>query len=1250
MQLAAAQRELERVRAAVADRAASDPAIEFQRARLAQINEDLRLTRAAKVGAPVPPQGQLKELESVEAKQAFLKEQEERALATLSRDAKAKSDRSIEAQRQQVKTLESEVAGLRQVQATATATQQRAEAQFADARGRVQGLRATELQATESALGKDSEERRKREEQFRREVAAATADPDSYAVGQPESVDPVLQCSLSVIGEGLIQIRGPVKGLNVIRTMINQIDAPVGQVRVGVHTVQVNGERVERMDKVVNNIQRYLDHSRFLTTQSAQMLRKAVTTVASRKAVEAEQTLAPGCTQADRDQKYLHCFFGKDFIDELRQLDSEFLKTGNKILSLHSMDSTSLSSALFLMALAKNDIRKEILGEFQSQLRCKLSAAEMEFFNAGLACPTRCEAHHDRSFCVLARNAKFASFFGFFDSEVVGNDTLTPVQREFVRLAQIFKSRMVTEMELKQRVMERALLEDRVGNFRKEQLDAKVREDEAQAKRLDYQVKLQGAVASATTALSELESAVDDIEKRVGRFEGLMSILDGTSLTESTDSRPLPLKASVTDPIDFSDKKYGWIRSAFTDTKTFLDLFYYIGDENFKTYQRASTTLVKLAKEEKADSTQLNDLKTDMRKLFALIRGESENARETIGTIVRELRKDKPDVQGVLNRYDAFRRDIAGKLRNNRAGNQLRSNFADTAGPAFADLQQAFVSAQASARAAQLLRRPLDEKKLLDMLVDDMEDKYIELLDGTRAHTANVDNYLKALSTALDDDFMTQFYQPAFRKIRTLGAGWDVQLGQIESTTVLTNNRAFGKVSPTASMEFDLPRRDILIKEAFKGAKAAVQDYGALLNDPVFLSLVKLYGGNPVGAQFGGGGGGLLPSVKNVLPGLPGSNRKEFGTNLEALIPDPAIYKIETGTGYEVRPVISPDGQAVVFGFDYMYTTDIREPVRADEKHLGRVKRHFVHTDVQLTNFEMREVSKYWVSLKVARTGQGVALLQDIPGVGALFRPAPSAGSSLQQNLIYSQAAIFPTLFDFMGLRYAPAVADLTPETLINDEFVVRGRRDYLRIFIFDYGASRVDDALRIMYGERRADLYRSQHTIPAEHPNGYRGPGLRQRDADLQEGYDLHQSYPPSQFVPGMHLPQSTERGRDGGGPFDPNGLPPGAVPIPPDALIPGHKQYPTRPGSPQVFRDYAAESYGTTVTREPPRGLMPVPTSELLKAPGPTGPTTVVPPPAPLPARRPEVPTAPASVPDPFPARRAGPVVLPPYQYSNR
>src|SRR5207253_11190775 len=132
----------------------------------------------------------------------------------------------------------------------------------------------------------------------------------------------------------------------------------------------------------------------------------------------------------------------------------------------------------------------------------------------------------------------------------------------------------------------------------------------------------------------------------------------------------------------------------------------------------------------------------------------------------------------------------------------------------------------------------------------------------------NIDNYIKQVATALDDDLNVQFYNPAFSEVRKASRYWDVTLGKIETTSILTNNREFGKVTPEATMEFDLPKRDILITEAMKGAKAMVQEYGALVQDPTFLSLVKLGSGQPPSSPVQGAAGGMS-SVRSVLPGLP---------------------------------------------------------------------------------------------------------------------------------------------------------------------------------------------------------------------------------------------------------------------------------------------------------------------------------------------------------------------------------------------
>ncbi len=389
-------------------------------------------------------------------------------------------------------------------------------------------------------------------------------------------------------------------------------------------------------------------------------------------------------------------------------------------------------------------------------------------------------------------------------------------------------------------------------------------------------------------------------------------------------------------------------------------------------------------------------------------------------------------------------------------------------------------------------RTSLDRKKLLDHLIDDRQEKYIDILEGTRAHIASMDNYLKRLSIALEDDFKVQFYDPAFVRIREASRQWDVTLGAVERTSILTNNRAFAKVMPQATMEFDLPKRDIAIKEALDGALAASQDMGALLNDPTFLATFKMLGGGPMPSK-----------VENVLPGLPSSTDEqmmgrspgqpsEFGTSLEALIPDPSIYKFETGTGFEIRPVIQPDGNSVVYDFNYMYTTNIREPVRADEKHLGRVKRHFINTQVQTSSFELREVSRYQVTLKAARTAKGVPLLEDIPIAGQLFRPLPSDESSIQENIVLAHCVVYPTLYDLMGLHWAPSVVDIDHVSVRDAGHVVRGRYETLTNTIFDATSQRVDEILDIQQASPehyRPDLHH-RHTRPSPyHPGGYTHP-----------------------------------------------------------------------------------------------------------------------------------------------------------------
>jgi len=1069
-----------------------------------------------------------------------------------------------------------------QAQSNAQQTLTETDRRISTLNNEIQSLRSEEIAANEQAIQAEGREDLKRGEQFRREVAAAREDPNTVANGDPESIDPVGQTTLTVVGEALIQLRGPLKGVNMCRLMIHQLDSPVGQVRLAVHTLQVNGERGDRMEEVADKIRTSIDQARFMTSQSAELLRRAVVIVATRKAQEA---CPPGsvANQNDRDRKYLHSFFGKDFIDELMAMDSEFLHTGNKLLSLHSMDSTSLASAQFLMALARNTVRMEIIEEFRRLIDGVLPLAEQEFLAQNVACTDAKCKHGDkcRSKCqpifVLSPNSRFASLMGYFASDGAAvDDTMTPVQREFLKLAQILKARLITELEFKQRVFERAQLEDRIGNYLEELKAAKNKEDLARRKAEELRVTLgeerasvfapltsvaglfQGTISRMASTLSEINPEwlnrlrrrdVDvNYEDQSKRVKDLVwrgdsaeqqilnkhlidqiqrAIIEGRLTPEAANRSILLTQQLILDLGRFKYTKY---------LNLYLGARRWVNAEENRSFPSFSSSSPVEALEKVAQ--KYSELLMVLRTLAEIVEGVQDDyeliSRAANPLLVGLTRADVPVFKLYstwLGLREQLRVVIRTKLFDVAFQEQINSQI-QTADRAFQNILLRAFQVELAEQNIRLVRRPLDVKKMLDMLVDEVEDKYIDFLESTRSHIANIDNYVKRIATALDDDFNRQYYEPSFRNARNASRYWDVTLGNIETTSVLTNNRGFGKVSPSATFEFDLPKRDTLIKEGFSSAKAMVDEYGALVTDPSFLSLAKMMSGQPVSSLAQGtrptdlGGGASMSSVRSMLPGLPtssdetvmaqaGPGRREFGSALEALIPDPAIYKFETGTGFEIRPVISPDGQAVVYRFNYMYTFDIREPVRADEKHLGRVKRHFIDTDVQNSNYELREVSRYIVALKVARTSRGPSLLQDLPGVGVLFRPLPSAQSSFQENLVYTHAVIFPTLFELMGLRFAPSVANLDPLKLINDEFVVRYRKDYLSNTVFDISSGGVDDALRVHDEYRRADLYRGQHTIPSQHPNGYVGPGLGIRDSHLREGYNPNLAYPETPYAP---------------------------------------------------------------------------------------------------------------------------------------
>lgn len=668
----------------------------------------------------------------------------------------------------------------------------------------------------------EDEEQLAAKDQFRREVGAAKTDPDTYVPGDRNNVDPVSQVSISVIGEGVLHLRGPRKGVVKVREMINQIDHPVGQVKIGVMTVQVNGENGARMENTLKRVEGNISRGRFLTATAGQFLLRSVQEVAheaaqahpgarpdQRFAKETEDALNGGkwsvtetAARRQRWQRYVHAFFGADFLEELYDVDPtlSLLDPLNKLLSMNSNDSLTLAEALVLTGLAKGEYRRAILERFDQYIQCELPQREGQWI-------VTTGAHK----CYDPR------WWG--DANKGRNKVFEDGSRKY-------------------------------------------------------------------------------------KFQAVKAIYERTICPQGYD-----------------------------------------------------------------DGDRMNAFQ---RSVVKLVQGMS-----------LEL--------GLHYRRDAMvqKRALVTRMRNGGR-------------PTLTEVQFAY----------------------LDEQIAKLEEQHLDSQDALRGQKASIDKLIKQIVVAMEDDVYAQFYDPALERVRKAAQEWDVEMSQIERTTILTNNRAFAKVSPQASFEFDLPKRDIAIAEALKAAYALHKDLGPLLADPEFGTLAKMFAGQSIGGGVADG------TVKNVIPGLNSTDQQQllyadsavppkFGTELEKLIPNPAIYKFETGTGYEVRPVIQPDGQSVAFDFNYLYTTDLLEPTRPDERSLGRVKRHFVNTEVQLGNLEWREISRYEVALKAARNSRGVPLLEDVPVAGVLFRPLPQAKKSIQKNIIIGQATIYPTIQDLLGLRPA---------------------------------------------------------------------------------------------------------------------------------------------------------------------------------------------------------------------------------------
>jgi hypothetical protein len=250
---------------------------------------------------------------------------------------------------------------------------------------------------------------------------------------------------------------------------------------------------------------------------------------------------------------------------------------------------------------------------------------------------------------------------------------------------------------------------------------------------------------------------------------------------------------------------------------------------------------------------------------------------------------------------------------------------------------------------------------------------------------------LKEITIALEDDLDRLFVQPMIKRLRArLMSEAKVRVGILQRESMLASNRGKARVDPKASAQLPVGQeQDIL-----SGVQQLAQLYATVQSGGALAAL------------------GALQQQPREAP--------------------PEIYALTTGNKFEVTPIFDPSGQALRFKFDFVGTSNLQEPNGTTNPQMPRIERHTVNTEVQLTNLETREISRFESNarLGIPTTYQGgVPIFKDIPGfrpwvplLGWFVRKAGS-NASAQQSVIFGQTTMYPTI---------GAIIDLLSDTEAN--------------------------------------------------------------------------------------------------------------------------------------------------------------------------------------------------------------------------
>lgn len=284
---------------------------------------------------------------------------------------------------------------------------------------------------------------------------------------------------------------------------------------------------------------------------------------------------------------------------------------------------------------------------------------------------------------------------------------------------------------------------------------------------------------------------------------------------------------------------------------------------------------------------------------------------------------------------------------------------------------------------------------LTDRVIEEQAQRVLDLQEVMRGEVAALDGQLKRLATAFEEDIRRQFYRPALNDLRRNADKWDMRMGQVQTTTIRTNDRMLARVSPAQTAVLDRAVRPVLLQEGLQVAQGLASEAQTLAQAGSLQ-----VAGNAVAP----GAAGLLTQA-GMVP--------KAGAHLGELVEKTDQLSVSVGDEISLTPIIQPDGASVAFHLLYTHTP--RRESNGKKPASGGVERHLIEANVNIANLELQEVSRFRVALDIDEQGRGIPLLKDIPVAGALFRPRRAAASTTQENVILVEAVIYPTAMAMSG-------------------------------------------------------------------------------------------------------------------------------------------------------------------------------------------------------------------------------------------